>query len=205
MSCQAFSRIRGARSEDAADCARLVLESAAQFLPAVFVPRIGAAIERLAAGRGNLFSHEHTWIAEAEGGRVAGMVLGYTARQRAAENPRTGLALLRLLGLDLLSRLGRLHAAQAAIERLETNEYYLSNVAVDQECRGRGIGAALVAAAEQQAARAGCSAIVLDVETDNAGAIRLYVKLGFTEKWKTAPLMLDGTAFSFFRMTKPLQ
>jgi len=133
------------------------------------------------------------------------MVLGYTARQRAAENPRTGIALLRLLGWDMLRRLGRLLAAQSAIERLGTDEYYLSNVAVDPECRGRGIGTALVATAEQQATRVGCSAIVLDVETDNAGALRLYGKLGFTEQWKTAPLLFDGAAFSFFRMAKPLQ
>jgi ribosomal protein S18 acetylase RimI-like enzyme len=105
----------------------------------------------------------------------------------------------------MIRRLRGLLAAQAAIEKLGTDEYYLSNVAVYPEYRGRGVGATLIAAAEGQAANAGCSAIVLDVETDNAGAIRLYRKLGFSERWKTAPLLLDGAEFSFFRMEKPVQ
>jgi ribosomal protein S18 acetylase RimI-like enzyme len=204
VSCQGLSRIRRGRADDSKDCARLVLESAEHFLPAVFGPLIGAALERLAAGRGTLFSHEHLRISETADSHVAGALLGYGGRQKAAEDPRTGLALMGLLGWDMLKRLGKLLRFQGTIGKIGRLDYYVSNVAVYREFRGRGIGAALLADAEERAARDGCAAVVLDVETDNDAALRLYRRFGFRELWKTPPVALDGALFSFYRMAKPL-
>ena len=196
-------RVRRCLPSDAPDCARLVLASAERFFPAVFGPRIGDALERLSAGRGTLFSHEHALVAEAAGS-TAGILVGYTGAQKQAEDPRTGLGLLRLLGWDFLKRLGRLLSLQRTIGSLGRVEYSVSNVAVYPGHRGRGIGGILLARAEQEASRAGCYSLVLDVETDNEGAIRLYERLGFATRTRTAPLVLDGRAFSFHRMGKPV-
>jgi len=199
--------IRPATPNDALHIGRLTLASAEEFLPALFGPRIARALERLAAGRGTLFSHEHAWVAETEDA-VAGMLLGYTGREKAGQDPRTGAALFMALGPGILARLGRLTAARTAVSFVAPREFYLSNVAVYPEFQGRGIGALLIGHAQRQAAGEGAQAIVLDVEADNNGAVRLYGRLGFRSDGKKRAIKVSGGGrcrrFSFFRMTLAL-
>jgi ribosomal protein S18 acetylase RimI-like enzyme len=195
--------LRPAAAVDAADIAALVLVSAEKFLPAVFGPRIGEVVRRLAEGRGTLFSHAHCTIAAA-GGRTIAMLLGYTGREKAAEDPATGWGLLRGLGLGIVGRLGRLLRLQATIGTLGRDEFYVSNVAAYPVFQGRGAGRLLLERAEKRAREAGAAAIVLDVETDNNSAIRLYQRLGYVTRNRTAPLSAEGHQFSFLRMGKPL-
>jgi ribosomal protein S18 acetylase RimI-like enzyme len=194
---------RPAAAADAPDIAALVLLSAETFLPAVFGQRIVDVVRGLAAGRGTLFSHIHCTIALLEG-RTAAMLLGYTAREKAAEDPATGWGLFRGLGPGVIGRLGRLLRLQASIGKLGRDEFYVSNVAVYPDFRGRGAGTLLLERAEKRARAAGSAAIVLDVETDNLPAIRLYQRRGYVVQWRTAPLGAEGHQFSFLRMGKPL-
>ncbi len=191
--------IRRARQEDAPHIGRLVLLSAEQFLPALFGPGISRAVELLAAGRGTLFSHEHAWIAE-EGASARGMLLGYSGAVKKAQDPLTGFALVRLLKLEMLRRLGPLLKMQSTIGRIAGDEYYISNVAVFPGHRGRGIGEKLIAAALDEAGRAGSRSVVLDVETDNPDAQRLYERLGFRVVGETPSVALAGHVFSLRRM-----
>jgi ribosomal-protein-alanine N-acetyltransferase len=55
----------------------------------------------------------------------------------------------------------------------------LYSIAVSHDARGRGLGEALLAAAEQVAKKRGCRRLRLEVRQDNAGAIRLYERLGY--------------------------
>lgn len=55
----------------------------------------------------------------------------------------------------------------------------LYSLASAPEARGRGIGAALLTAAEHATGERGCRALRLEVRTDNAAAIRLYESHGF--------------------------
>jgi ribosomal protein S18 acetylase RimI-like enzyme len=55
----------------------------------------------------------------------------------------------------------------------------LYSIAVGHEARGRGLGEALLAAAERAARANGCRRLRLEVRQDNAGAIRLYERLGY--------------------------
>jgi ribosomal protein S18 acetylase RimI-like enzyme len=196
--------IRAAQAADAPDIARLVLVSAERFLPAVFGTGIEAAVCILAAGRGTLFSHAHCWIAEA-GGSTAGMLLGYSGREKSAEDPATGWGLLRTLGVGLVRRLGRLLVLQGTIGKLGADEFYVSNVAVYPDFRGRGIGSALLAAVERAAHDAGAESTVLDVEIDNLSAIRLYQARGYAARGATSPMRAAGHEFSFLRMGKPIR
>ena len=195
--------VRRAEPRDAAEIAVLILHSAEHFLPAVFGPRIREGLAVLARERGTLFSHVHTWIAESDG-RSGGALLGYSGIQKAAEDPATGLGLLRVLGPGMLLRLGRLLRLQRMIGTLAASEYYVSNVAVFPELRGKGCGRALIETAEEEARAAGLSSVVLDVETDNAAAISLYRVLGFVTRSETPRLRLEAGEFAFFRMEKPL-
>ena len=193
--------VRRGEPRDAVEIAALVLLSAEHFLPAVFGPKIGGGLRALAEGRGTLFSHAHSLIVESDG-RAAGMLLGYSGAQKAAEDLATGWGLLRVLGPGMLRRLGSLLRLQRMIGTLARHEYYVSNVAVLPELRGRGLGTVLMKAAEQDAHDAGLASVVLDVETDNASAIRLYQARGFVTRSETPRLRLESGEFAFFRMEK---
>jgi ribosomal protein S18 acetylase RimI-like enzyme len=207
--------IRWAVPGDSEDCAELILESADQFLPAVFGPGIKTALARLSTAKGNLFSHEHTLVA-VEGGerpagtgvmysrKAAGVLLGYTGADKAREDPRTGLLLLGFLGVEMLLRLPVLLRVQRAVAAVARGAFYVSNAAVRQQLRGRGIGAALFLAAEEEARRLGCREISLDVETGNRGAFKLYEKLGYAAQGGIRQTVVRGEEFSFYRMVKPL-
>jgi hypothetical protein len=56
---------------------------------------------------------------------------------------------------------------------------WLYSVAVSPQCRGRGIGSALVRQVEAALKRRGCLKINLQVVTANAGVVDFYEKLGF--------------------------
>jgi ribosomal protein S18 acetylase RimI-like enzyme len=195
--------IRRGEPVNAAEIAALILLSADHFLPAVFGPGVPGGLRVLTEGRGTLFSHEHAWIVASEG-RAAGMLLGYSGVEKAAEDLATGWGLLRALGPGLLLRLRRLLRLQRMIGSLGPSEYYVSNIAVFPEFRGRGMGTMLMEVAEREARAAGLAAIVLDVETDNGQAIRLYQRLGFATTSATPRLRLESGEFAFFRMEKPL-
>lgn len=53
------------------------------------------------------------------------------------------------------------------------------SLATRPEARGRGVGGALLAAADRLARRQRCHALRLEVRTDNLGAIRLYERQGY--------------------------
>lgn len=206
--------IRRAVPGDSEDCAELILESADQFLPAVFGPGIKAALARLSTVKGNLFSHEHTLVAVEGGERpeaggpigntVAGALLGYTGADKGREDPRTGLLLLGFLGAGMLLRLPVLLRVQRTVGSAARGAFYVSNAAVRQQSRGRGVGAALFHAADGEARRLGCREMSLDVEIGNRGAIRLYEKLGYAAQGGIRQVVVRGEVFSFYRMVRPL-
>lgn len=55
----------------------------------------------------------------------------------------------------------------------------LYSIAVDPDARGRGIAAALMTACERAAAKRRAAAMRLEVQVDNARALKLYDRLGY--------------------------
>ncbi len=72
---------------------------------------------------------------------------------------------------------GQLVACGADRSRAATGS--ISAIAVDPQCRGRGLGAALTATMAQEILT-DCDVVTLGVMTDNHRADRLYRRLGFT-------------------------
>lgn len=89
-----------------------------------------------------------------------------------AERARPGFALV-------IAEEGERAAGIAHGLHHEGDEALLHSVVVRPEQRGRGIAAALVSAVSHELRRKGCTAISLNVEAENAGAIALYRRLGF--------------------------
>lgn len=71
--------------------------------------------------------------------------------------------------------------------RVEKNDYYLSNIAADPAFRGQGIGSYILKNAIKLAKDAKCRRLILDVTTDNKGALRLYERFGFNVYGKNSP------------------
>jgi ribosomal protein S18 acetylase RimI-like enzyme len=72
------------------------------------------------------------------------------------------------------------------------------DLAVLPEFQGRGIGGALLAAAEERAVARGCCKVTLEVLETNAGARRLYQQRGFRD------FELAGVAQRTLFLVKPL-
>ena len=70
------------------------------------------------------------------------------------------------------------------------NDYYLSNIAVDPQFRGQGIGTYILENAFKDAEKRGCRRVLLDVTLNNEGAQRLYERFGFKVYGKKDPKLI---------------
>lgn len=81
---------------------------------------------------------------------------------------------------------GRVLGAALLFFRHGAKAARLYSIAVTRAARGQGLGAALLEACEREARKRGCSAMRLEVRTDNASAMALYEKRGYVRR-KRAP------------------
>jgi Acetyltransferases len=72
------------------------------------------------------------------------------------------------------------------------NDYYLSNVAVDPQFRGQGIGTYILKNAVKTAEEKGCRRVLLDVTFNNKGAKKLYERFGFKVYSKKEPVLFKN-------------
>ena len=193
--------IRKGKIEDARDFSHLILLSAPVFFPSLFGDNVSEVMENLFRYPGNIFSFEHSYFVEMEK-KIAGMVLGYTWKERDQEELNTGFLLFKYLGWDILTRVPYLLRVQSILGKLVAGDYYISNIAVYPEFRGCGLGTSLLKKMEEEAVERGCKMMVLDVEADNRGAIRLYQKLGYNAGEGSSVVKIKGKSFEFFRMRK---
>jgi ribosomal protein S18 acetylase RimI-like enzyme len=127
-------------------------------------------------------SKQYSYIG-VEDGAVRGFMLGYPVREigKMVRSIIFGLGkLMKLCGF--FNMMGIVSHALSIIKyfpKLYKNEYFLSNLAVYQEYRGKGVGTGLLDKAEEEAKAIGLEKLSLYAEVDNPGAIRLYEKYGF--------------------------
>jgi len=72
----------------------------------------------------------------------------------------------------------------ALVRRWEDDVAYVELLAVHPDHAGRGLGGALLTAAFAAAARNGYRQVLLNVASDNPGALRLYERAGMTRRWR---------------------
>lgn len=163
--------IRNAQASDADHLVRFI-NMAADDLPLHFWKKsvgpdgdpLALGLERAARETGN-FSFRNAWLAEVDG-QVAACLLGYPAALDPEPiEPGTPGIFVPLLEL----------------ENLAPGAWYLNVLATYPGHRGKGIGSALLAKAEEVARQAGRSTISLIAEDTHLDALRLYRGKGFTE------------------------
>ncbi|MHA1266394.1 MAG: GNAT family N-acetyltransferase [Candidatus Helarchaeota archaeon] len=67
---------------------------------------------------------------------------------------------------------------------------YISSVIVDKDYRGQGVGELLIQEAIMHLGRRGANRIRINVRKEATGAIKLYEKIGFKEKFRVMELEL---------------
>lgn len=76
--------------------------------------------------------------------------------------------------------------------RKGTHVARLYSLATKPEAQGKGVGSALIEAAEHSARQRRCSSLRLEVRTDNATAISLYERRGYERIGEYASYYQDG-------------
>ena len=163
--------IRDAKASDADHLVRFVNMAADKLSLHFWKKSAGPGVDPIAYGReraardtGN-FSYRNAWLAEVDG-QVAACLLGYPAAPEPEPiEPGTPPIFLPLLEL----------------ENLAPGSWYLNVLATYPAFRGRGLGSALLAKAEEVTRAAGRSTISLIAEDTHQDALRLYRAKGFTE------------------------
>lgn len=129
----------------------------------------------------------HTTVAETDGGRIAGFIItvspGVEETYGGPGTFRKRLALMRhTFRTSWLWRMPALFIPMGlayARRHAHKDEHYISLVAVDPDLQGRGIGQALLRAAEDEARAAGAVAILLHTAATNTRARAAYARAGY--------------------------
>lgn len=173
--------IREAKASDAGHLVRFI-NMAADDLPLHFWrASVGPdgdpfafGMERAARETGS-FSYRNAWLAEVDG-EVAACLLGYPAETSPGPiDPDTPPIFVPLLELEALA----------------PGSWYLNVLATYEQFRGKGLGGALLALAEDVARRQGHGSISLIAEDTHKDALRLYAAKGYAELARRAVVKGD--------------
>ncbi|MGZ7069729.1 MAG: GNAT family N-acetyltransferase [Methanobacterium sp.] len=159
--------------------AELIYETDAVILNFYFNNQQNAAkrIEKLVEAGNNSLGHEYVYIATDSDNHILGVLVAYTGNEthlisdlKAYFKNLNLLDALKFVFLEITDGTGA---------DIDKDDYYLSDLAVDERCRGKGIGSFILGKSLELARIKGCKRIVLDVDFENEGALRLYKRFGF--------------------------
>ena len=126
-----------------------------------------SVLEEIARGDATQYSWRNAVVAEVEG-KCVGAVVGYDGAQLYELREGTFTVLRECVG-----------RVPNIADETEPGECYLDSVGVLPECRGKGVGQALVEAFCERAFAQGYRCVGLIVDQENPNAERLYTSLGF--------------------------
>lgn len=125
-----------------------------------------------------LQDHEHDFAPEAPTGlELVDDYVGFMIDRCTAPGGRLFVA---VDGVHLVGFASLLVRPRAEPDDTDLAHAEVAELAVLPEARDQGIGTALLAAAEEEARRAGATSLRVRVDARNPGARRLYERLGFS-------------------------
>ena len=151
---------------------------------------------------GHDMSYEHVVFAETDAG-IVGMASGFSFDDHRTSTVRPVLQAARLRGIRLVP-FGILGLRFFSfVNTVPEGDYYVAALAVDDTSRGQGVASMLLDDTEKRAAAAGCTRLVLDVETANHHAQRVYQRRGMTIEGES-PAIAFMPDKRVYRMVKTL-
>ena len=132
------------------------------------------------------FSHHFSTLLFLNG-KVVGLELGYDKEELENQELRGNLALFFTSPLSNWWRLIRTigPVLDDYIQKPACNTYYINNIAISTDYRGKGLGEQLLLHTIERAQRRDYDAVELDVTAVNEGAIDFYKKHGFVEMFRS--------------------
>jgi len=201
--------IRPAKLTDLAPGAELVYSSMrrlADYLEGSGEPRVAKRIiARLFAQPHNRFSYEFADVAVADGD-VAGLLLGFPGRLLGGVDRAMAPQLLEIMGLIGFLRFVGRAIPLMRVKEATTDQYFISSLAVSPQFQRQGVGARLLAHAEDKALSSGLGQCALTLDIENVPARRLYERAGYqiAETFRSNQLHARMGHEGLQRMTKPI-
>jgi len=185
--------------------AQLIYETEPDFFSLYFGKKKKAVkrIQNLVLAGKNFFGQEFIHVAE-EDKTILGMTLSYTGgdinRKQESQIINKTMDFLGLLRLILIYEF---FISRILTIEFEKDELYLSNICVNKNHRGKGVGSALLDHIIKQAKEKHCNSIVLDVKTENNIALNLYKKVGFDIVDMRFLKLFRASAFKMVKIVSP--
>ena len=205
------SKLRKPHNDESDDCVKLVYISGPNLYSYSFIerePEIYEFFRLFYKTPGTMYSKENV-VVEEENGKIRGLFLAYPAsdmKQLARNMLKCIKEMFMISGfLNILKMIFRLRLNKY-LPVTEHDGFFISNLAVFEEYRGKGIAVKLLERAEEMAIEKGLNKLSLVVEIDNSRAKRVYEKFGFQEVKKVVlPKKYNKyNLFGFYKMIKEI-
>ncbi len=136
-------------------------------------------IKKLIINGENSFGHDFINVVTLDNDEVLGVLVSYSGRELKENNEtRTLFKALGFIEFLKLTLIGSILNKLLTSEKND-DDYYLSNISVDENHRGKGVGTFILKYALKLANEKNARRVILDVSLDNIGARKLYEKTGF--------------------------
>ena len=195
--------IRRGRTEDAQHFSELAMFTGPELLPYLLGSKVEYVLEKSFQHEMNCFSFEHAHFIEVNGETV-GMALTYSYSQKKEEGRRSAEIISRYLEGSIFSEDPEPRMPGGILGQVSESDSYLSNLAVYPKFRSLGFGTKLFEVFEEEARAAGSKRMVLDAETDNHKAVKLYERHGYNIEKRSPVIETSVKNFEFFKMGKEL-
>jgi len=192
--------IRKGKPEDANHFVELDLISAPEWFPYVFGSNVRDILRKMFLDRANWFSYRHTYFVEVDN-KIAGMGLAYSYNHRREQEPRTIELMVKYLEGSAFTELPDPRSIEI-VGQIEEADYYINDMGVYPQFRSLGLGTRLFERIEKLTRKMGSKRMVLDAETDNTRAIKLYERLGYRIESRSFIIEAKVKNFEFFKMVK---
>jgi ribosomal protein S18 acetylase RimI-like enzyme len=137
------------------------------------------------------------------GATIHGLVVGYSSRRHLEIDWSLGSS-APYVSADLMARIQAVrHVVFFVFPAIPDGVWYVQNIAVATEAQGKGLGRFLMEAIEARAARAGCAALHLDVDSSSP-AVQFYLRLGFEVLAETRVPSIPGV-HAHYRMIRRIR
>lgn len=158
-------------------------------------------IEALVKGSFNVFSYNNVCVYQSEvENEIQGILLFYDPQKKNKEKESVEFQKIFSV-IELLVIWIRVLFLKSMENKNEVDGIYVSNISVDEQLRGKGVGTALIDFIESWAISKKYSSMWLDVSFENTNAKKLYERKGFIVMSERNILF---SSKGFYRMRKAL-
>lgn len=183
--------------------ARFAELSAPDYFPALMGPRIEEALEYIYTKKGSIFGYDKAYFAK-DGKELIGAASVYDHEDKRGSTFSMAIYFFQSMGLSTFGQAAPLLKADFKMARTKPNQTYFCNFGVDPDHRCKGAGSAILNRAIEDARKKGKTHMVLDVETWNKRAMKLYKRTGFEKDGNMFKIRIRGVDYKFYRLVKEL-